>query len=148
MARSTAREYEHAIPLVRGLILYICLIVLFGCVLLTVQASLRERDIRMTMTAKISEKKILLHEVQKLDIQIHALERYDRVAALIQKELPLLGPPQYPAIELEAPGLRARSGLPSSDSLVLDDQSWMGRFRKTWRGMELQMRDWMRAIVE
>ncbi len=149
MARERSKTKETmAVPMTRGLILYVWLIVMFGCVLLIAHTSIQEKEIRLQIGSRYKEKKELIDEIERLDVEIQKLESYSRIAKLVEERIPALGHPQYMAIELRVPGLREADGYPSSDSLILEDRSMMGRFRRSWGSLEESVNHWLQAWVE
>jgi len=142
------RDYESAVPMLRGLILYVCVIVIFGCIIALVQASMAEKRIRYHLAERFFENMRLMEDSRRLDNQIHSLESYERIAELVRERLPELQPPRYPAVELEVPGLSARTGAPDSVIVPEENPGWLTRFRRQWRGMEEKVRHWARALVE
>ncbi|MDX9752379.1 MAG: hypothetical protein RBU29_00355 [bacterium] len=107
-------DYESLIPYVRGFITYLWIVTVFGCVILLVKGSMEETDIQYQMGDKYLEKRKLLSDIQKVDNKIAQLERFERIGVLLEEQLPQLGPPKYPAVELPVEGLRNPKDLRAS----------------------------------
>jgi len=148
MKRFHAAEYESLIHAARGLIGYLCLIILFGGVILIVQAAMEVKRIRYQMTDAYIEKIRLLDELRIIDNRIAELERYSLIAERISATLPYLGPPRHPAIELEVPGLQTRTGPPEAPLDLLADRSTLAWMRNGWHTMRQNVRDWLRSLIE
>ena len=110
MGFSHTDERDHITRMVRYFLGYCWLIVLFGCVISIVQASMDIKRLGYQITGKIETKIALMEETRKIDNQISEMESYQRIADLLRQHRPELGPPKYPAIELKVAGLRERSG--------------------------------------
>lgn len=113
MAKRRERDdYYSAIPIVRVALGYLCLLVLFGTVILLVQASIEINKARYYIGELNRDKFRLMDELRSLDNKIRALEGYERIASIVSEELPELGPPQYPAIVIEVVGLTDMGARP------------------------------------
>lgn len=148
MGASNRHEDRAAVNAVRGLIVYLCLLATISSVILTVQASMEEKKIRYLLTDMNKTKKDLLDRLRKAENRIAELERYERVASLAESELPHLGPPRHPAIEIRTPGL---SNAPMGSMPMeyrFEDQSWMARFRSRWREMEKAAGEYFLSWIE
>lgn len=148
MNRSSSDECQNAVKVVRAFFGYIWLITFFGCVILLVQASLEEKRIRYEMGKKNREKLDLLDEHRRYDIQIKELESYSRISALVETQLPQLGPPQKPAIEIKVPGLRSQTGFPDSGRPAVQDPGFLRRMRDRWRQFEASAWQKLRDLIE
>ncbi|MEW6236172.1 MAG: hypothetical protein AB1656_12365 [Candidatus Omnitrophota bacterium] len=148
MNQAAANDYRSMVPHVRGIIGYFCVIAIFGCISLIVHASLEEKKIRYRMTEKNFEKMRLLEEIRQLNNRIGELESYQRIAGLIQEQLPQLGPPRNPAVELAAPGLR--SGIGFSDYLPMppEKEGFFDGLRRGWDMTRKETRSWLQSLVE
>ena len=146
--KNTQNSYESAIPYVRGIILYLCLLTLFGGVILIVQAGMEEKRIRYQLTERIKDKRQLMEQVKKLDNRINGLESFSRISSLVENRLPHLSPSQYPAIVIQVPGLTLdnRENLPQIS--LMEDNSWVSRFRIQWRKMEEKIQNHLKRMVE
>jgi len=148
MNRAADNDYRSAIPHVRGIIGYFCVIAMFGCISLIVHASLEEKKIRYRMTEKNIEKMRLLEEIRKLNNRIGERESYQRIAGLIEEKLPQLGPPRNPAVELAVPGLR--SGIGTSDYLPMppEKEGFFDGIRRGWELTRKETQRWLQSLVE
>jgi hypothetical protein len=148
MRRAHGDERENLVYVVRGFLGYLCLIILFGGVILIVQASMEVKRIRYQLTDANLAKVTLLEELQKLDNRISEMERYSRIAEMVSGAMPLLGPPRHPAIELVVPGLQKRSGPPETPVDLLQDHSPLARLRDGWKSLRETVHGWLRSIIE
>ncbi len=148
MKRNRTDEFDSLINVTRGFLGYLCLIILFGGVILIVQSSMEVKRIRYSLTIAYEEKKELLDQLSKLDNRIGELERYSRIAERIETILPHLGPPRRPAIELKVDGLVGRAGIPGAPSVLLKDESPLANMRKGWQNLRQSTYKWLRGLVE
>ena len=146
--RRVRKDVEASIPVVRGLIVYLWLLILFGSVILIVQASMEEKKIRYRLTDRNSEKKDLLEEIRKVDNRIAELESYRRIGDLVEEQLPYLGPPRHPAIVIAVPGLTSPNLGNVKMVYVFEDRSWLTRFRQQWKKSQLQVMDYLQSLIE
>ncbi len=140
MPRKPADDFYTTIHVARGFLGYVWLIVLTGSVILIVNMSMEVKRIRYSLGEKNLEKMRLLDELRRVENRIGELERYNRIAELARSELPQLGPPRHPAIELVVPGLQTRTGLPAPAAPVMEEPGILSRARKYWQ----RMGDWAR----
>ncbi|RJP34258.1 MAG: hypothetical protein C4527_03145 [Candidatus Omnitrophota bacterium] len=144
---TTKGEQVYAVVVVRLFLGYICLILLFSAVILTVQASIEEKEIRYRVGERNFEKIDLLHQLSELDNQINRLESLQRISGLIEENIPMLGPAGAPAIELKVPGLTRYKGIEHPAPYFEENQRFTVRLRRQWQAtMEHarnQLRDWM-----
>jgi len=147
LKRAHSDESENAVKVVRAFFGYIWLIVFFGCVILLVQASLEEKRIRYRMGEQNIRKIGLLDEIRRCDNRIKELENFNRIAMLTETQLPQLGVPKKPAIELTVPGLRNRTGFPKAVKPIPRDRGFLRGLRDRWRHIENETRQWMRELV-
>ncbi len=129
-------DYERIIPVIRGTLSYLCLVALFGCITLIVQVALEEKKIRYQMTDLNFVKLELMKEIRDLDNRISELERYQRIAGLIEEELPQLGPPRHRVIELEVPGLKSENAFSDPTVYRREEKDFLGRMRDAWKSMQ------------
>lgn len=148
MRRMQTEEPDSLVYVVRGFLGYLCLIILFGGVILIVQASMEVKRIRYQLTDANLEKMNLLEELRKVENKVNELERYNRIAEKIGSALPQLGPPRHPAIELAVPGLQKRSGPPETPDTLLQDNSPLAKLRNGWQKLRETLRGWMYGLVE
>lgn len=100
------------------------------------------------MTDRNFEKMELLDEIRKINNQIAELESYQRISGLIEKRLPHLGPPRYPAIEISVQGLRSNTDTFDHPPLNLDDDGWLEQFRRRWNQVEEELKKGLKNLVE
>ncbi|MFB3784958.1 MAG: hypothetical protein ACE15F_01175 [bacterium] len=143
MPRKPADDFHTTIHVARGFLGYIWMIVLAGSVILIVNMSMEVKRIRYSLGEKNLEKIRLLDELRRVENRIGELERYHRIAELVRTQLPQLGPPRHPAIELVVPGLQTRTGLPVPAAPELEEPGLLSRVRKYWQ----RMGDWVREQV-
>ncbi len=148
MKRNRTDEFDSLINVTRGFLGYLCLIILFGGVILIVQSAMEVKRIRYSLTVAYEEKKELLVQLSKIDNRIGELERYSRIAERIETSLPHLGPPRRPAIELKIDGLVGRSSIPGAPSVLLQDESPLANMRKGWQNFRQSTYKWLRGLVE
>lgn len=148
MRRAQTEEPDSLVYVVRGFLGYLCLIILFGGVILIVQASMEVKRLRYQLTDANLEKMDLLEALRKVDNQISELERYSRIAEKVSSAMPQLGPPRHPAIELATPGLQKRSGPPETPFDLLQDNSPLAKLRNGWQAVRESARGWLRALIE
>jgi hypothetical protein len=129
MRRKQKNDYEPLIPYVRGFIGYLWIVVSFGCITLLVQSSLEEKEIRYQLGEKNSIKMDLQDRIRQVQNEITELERYERIAQLVDEKLPQLGPPSHPAIEIPVAGLHVRSGIPEFQIPLREKDHWINRMR-------------------
>jgi hypothetical protein len=139
---------DYTVQYVRGVIAYLCILSLFGCVILMVQAGMDEKRIRYDITDQIGVKRELLNENRKLDNRIAELERFERIAMLVEEEFPDLKPPQHPAISIGVDGLLASTKGYQRKPVVYQDDSWLGNARRKWRDMEHDVYQYLNSLVE
>ncbi len=143
MPRRQAEDFHTTIQVARGFLGYVWMIVLFSSITLIVNISMEVKRIRYSLGEKNFEKMRLLNERRRVENRIGELERYNRIAELVQTQLPHLGPPRHPAIELVVPGLQTRSGLPAPVAPELEEMGILSRIRDGWHRME----NWVRGKV-
>jgi len=148
MKRNRTDEFDSLINVTRGFLGYLCLIILFGGVILIVQSSMEVKRIRYSLTISYKEKKELLVQLSKLDNRIGELEQYSRIAERIETSLPHLGPPRRPAIELKVDGLMGRSGILDAPHVLLQDESPLANMRKGWHNFRQSTDKWLRGLVK
>lgn len=148
MRRAQGEEQEHLVYVVRGFLGYLCLIILFGGVILIVQAAMEVKRIRYQLTDANIEKMTLLEELRKIDNRISEMERYSLIAEKVSAALPQLGPPRHPAIELAVPGLQKQSGLPGAPVDLLQDHSPLAKLRDKMQFLRETVHGWLRSAIE
>lgn len=139
---------DNSVQYVRAVIVYLCILSLFGCVILMVQAGMEEKRIRYDIRDRIADKRILLSETRKLDNQIADLENFERIAALVGEEFPELKPPQHPAISIGVDGILASGKTMQRKPVFYQDDTLLGNARKQWRDMEHSMYQYLNSLVE
>lgn len=148
MAKTAKNDYEMLIPYIRGFIGYLWIVISFGCVILLVQASLEEKEIRYQMGSKNLEKTKLLDELRQVNNQIAELERFERIDGLVREKLPQLGPPRFPAIEIPVAGLQLRYGMPEESFYVIKQETWATKARAYWNNLQTRISLWAKRLVE
>lgn len=150
MARRNKEIYaeDNTVQYVRGVIVYLCILCLFGSVILLVQAGMEEKRVRYNITDRITEKRILLSDIRKLDNRIAEMESFERIAEKVKEHFPDLKPPQHPAISIGVEGLSTNSRATQRIPNVYEDKSWLGNLRHKWRGLEQQVQDYLNHLVE
>lgn len=139
---------DYTVQYVRGVIVYLCILSMFGCVILLVQAGMEEKRIRYEISNRIGDKRELLNEVRKLDNRIAELESFERIAGLVEKEFPELKPPQHPAISIGVDGLLASNKTVQRKQVIYQDDSFLGNARRKWRDMEHDMYQYLNSLVD
>ncbi len=142
------KECESAVTVLRLTLGYLCLILLFGFVILAVQASIEEKKIRYEFGDKNLIKMKLLDEVREIENQINRLESHYRIAGLLDEHMPMLGPANAPAIELEVPGLTQVTDQAYRKAILAENQSWIRQIREEWQTVRARAWNWLRSWVE
>ncbi|MBI1387871.1 MAG: hypothetical protein GC154_05440 [bacterium] len=148
MGRKKEQRDDQAIAMVRLTLGYLWIVVLFGSILLTVQASIEVKRTHYRMTDKYYQKTALLDDLRKLNIEINELERYERIAEKIETEFPELGPPRHPAIEIGVPGLTTQRIGHTPARLPEAETSWIIRMRNRWVETFHSVRGWLNALLD
>ncbi|MGC9326839.1 MAG: hypothetical protein ACP5I1_04325 [Candidatus Hinthialibacter sp.] len=148
MRRAQTEEHEHLLAMARGFLIYLCLIIFFGGVIMIVHAAMEVKRVRYRLTEAYYEKMNLLKELRKVNNEISELERYDLIAKRIDEALPYLAPPRRPAIELKTPGLQMQPTWPETPAALLQDNSPMAKVRLGWRRLQENMRTWFQTLIE
>ncbi len=150
MARRMTRKppQDYTVQYVRGILVYLCIVSLFGSVILLVQAGMEEKRVRYQISLLIGEKRELMNDIRKLNNRVAEQENFERISILVEKHLPHLGPPQHPAISLPVTGLH-QNGVDSENKPALpENNSLFNQMRKKWRSMETHLHDYLNEMVE
>lgn len=138
---------RNAIITVRIILGYLCLVVIFGTILLMVQSSIEVKSASYRKLEMAIERNRLNDDIRHLDRQIMYMERYDRIESMLDEHLPFLGKPVYPAIEIPVDGLTEYGNRPVAPA-EWGQRNWFSRMRN---GIDIatdQVQRWMRALVE
>lgn len=150
MARQKKEVYveDNTVQYVRGVIVYICILCLFGSVILLVHAGMEEKRVRYEITKRIGDKRILMDEIRKLDNRIAEMESFERIAEKVKEHFPDLKPPQHPAISIAVDGLSNTARNNQRIPALYEDRSWLGNLRHKWRNLEQHVQDYINRLVE
>lgn len=146
--RKQSPDYEPAVPMIRMMLGYLCLVALFGSVLLVVHAAIEVKRTFYHIGDRSRVKEDLISELRSLDATIMELERYDRIQAKVAEHLPQLGPPRHPAIAIQVPGLETHRGVRVDLKLPDDETSWILNMRDQWRETGASVKQWLERLKE
>lgn len=146
MARKQRSDIAGMVPMVRMMMLYLCILASFGTIILVVQASIEQKRIRYRIGELTSQKVELLEELRELDNRILWLERHEHVANVVSEKMPELGPPQHPAIELQVAGLTSYGNRPVSPNIQIQHTGILAELRRNWNALQTQMRGWLQRL--